>query len=64
MVIITQNQNNLKRIDTVLVWPAEHAEEVVALTQEGGQEAAPTFEVRSGHIFIHENSEYFAAPGA
>jgi hypothetical protein len=65
-IIITQNQDNLKRIDVVIVYDNMTVEEggEIALTQSGEAEALPSVNVTSEHIFIHEDAQYFAAPGA
>jgi ubiquinol-cytochrome c reductase cytochrome b subunit len=58
-VVITPNQGNLKRIDVFIMWedPSVTADTV----QEG---EIPGYRVSSQHMFIHQNSQYFAAPGA
>jgi len=67
-IIITQNQANLKRADVLIVWEAEGEvqTEEIALTQDGGEEAEEDFgiSVSSHEVFIHEDSQYFQAPGA
>jgi hypothetical protein len=77
LVIVTQTQANLKRIDVVLLWPnpAAPAEAAVEATVEATVEAEatesaettpaiPAYLIATRHIFIHEDAEYFAAPGA
>jgi hypothetical protein len=58
-VVISPNQGNLKRIDVFIMWedPSVTADTV----QEG---EIPGYRVASQHMFIHQNSQYFAAPGA
>jgi quinol-cytochrome oxidoreductase complex cytochrome b subunit len=68
-VIITEPQQGLKRIDVLLVWrdvqlesgrPVLQDGQPVLVTDENGN---PVWRVNSQHIFIHENAQYFAAPG-
>jgi hypothetical protein len=70
-VIITETQNNLKRIDVLIVWdqvqiergrPILDAEgEPVLVFDENGETETG---INSQHIFIHRNAQYFAPPGA
>lgn len=69
-VIITDIQEGLKRIDVFIVWQDyENQNGRPILTEEGvpslvvDEAGAPVWRVNSQHIFIHENSQYFAAPG-
>jgi ubiquinol-cytochrome c reductase cytochrome b subunit len=69
VVVITQNQADLKRIDVVVSWDDvqltetraplldENGEPVLALDENGN----PIRRWSSDHIFIHEDSAYFAA---
>jgi quinol-cytochrome oxidoreductase complex cytochrome b subunit len=70
-VIISQAQANLKRIDVVIVWNEVVFEsgrvvfdtngDPVLRLDENGQ---PVVRVTADHIFIHEDAQYFAAPGS
>jgi quinol-cytochrome oxidoreductase complex cytochrome b subunit len=57
LIIVTQNQDNLKRIDALIVWPATEEQ----LAEDG---AAPAYNIYAEHIFIHRDANYFAAPGS
>ena len=72
LIIVTQNQENLKRIDALIVWPdseetaaAETTQNVSASAETQAQEdAAPAYNIYAEHIFIHRDANYFAAPGS
>ena len=64
-VIITQNQNNVKRIDVVINWqdivledgqPVLEDGQPIPVVDENGQ---PVRRLSSSHIFINEDSAYF-----
>ncbi len=65
-IIITQNQENLKRIDVVIEWDEveleggdavlDSAGNPIVITDENGQ---PIRRISTKHIFINENSAYF-----
>lgn len=64
-VIITQNQNNVKRIDVVINWqdivledgqPVLEDGQPIPVVDENGQ---PIRRLSSSHIFINEDSAYF-----
>jgi ubiquinol-cytochrome c reductase cytochrome b subunit len=70
-VIVTQAQSNLKRVDSIIVWNevvlengrvvyGEDGEPVLALDEEGN----PIVRVNADHVYIHEDAQYFAAPGS
>jgi ubiquinol-cytochrome c reductase cytochrome b subunit len=70
-VIITDAQNNLKRIDVLIVWddvqmengrPVLNAEglPITVLDASG----VPLPRVSSQHVYIHRDAQYFPAPGA
>ena len=70
-VIITDTQNNLKRIDVLIVWddvqmdngrPVLDAQGVPVVVL--GENGEPLTRVSSQHVYIHRDSQYFAAPGA
>jgi hypothetical protein len=68
---VTQAQSNLKRVDSIIVWNevvlengrvvyGEDGEPVLALDEEGN----PIVRVNADHVYIHEDAQYFAAPGS
>lgn len=69
-VVITDQQAGLRRLDIVIVWDSVQIENgrpvldaqgnPIVHTDENG---APLIRVNGQHIFIHEASQYFAAPG-
>ncbi|MBE2267432.1 MAG: cytochrome bc complex cytochrome b subunit [Anaerolinea sp.] len=69
-VIITDVQQGLKRIDVLIVWQDyENVNGRPVLDDQGqpqlvvDENGEPVWRVNAQHIFIHENSQYFAAPG-
>jgi quinol-cytochrome oxidoreductase complex cytochrome b subunit len=70
-IIVTQAQDGLKRVDTFIVWEEVTIEngkvvygtdgQPIPVLNENGQ---PNVRVNTEHIFIHENAQYFAAPGS
>ncbi len=69
-VIISDVQDGLKRIDVMMVWQDYENQNGRPILNDQGEptiivdEAGnPVWRVNSQHIFIHENSQYFAAPG-
>lgn len=67
MIIVTQNQPGLKRVDAVIVWnPVDDGagETLQNVAQTGEGAAEPVTRIFAQHIFIHEDSNYFAAPGS
>ncbi len=69
-VIITDVQDGLKRIDVMIVWNDYVNENGRPILNENGQptlvrdaEGNPVWRINNNHIFIHENSQYFSAPG-
>ncbi|MCA9907876.1 MAG: cytochrome bc complex cytochrome b subunit [Anaerolineae bacterium] len=70
-IIITQQQNGLKRLDSFIVWEEVAIEngkvvygtdgQPVPVLDDSGQ---PVLRVNADHIFIHQDSQYFAAPGS
>jgi ubiquinol-cytochrome c reductase cytochrome b subunit len=70
-VIITQNQSNLRRIDVIITWDEVQMQDGRPVLDAQGQpllvldaDGNPVRRVNSQHIFIHENAQYFDAPGA
>lgn len=70
-IIITDWQRGLKRVDVIMSWDEvqivngspvldENGEPIPVLDAEGNR----IRRVNSDHIFIHENAQYFGAPGA
>jgi hypothetical protein len=69
-VIITDAQNNLRRIDVLLFWDdVEINNGRPVLDADGnpvlllGEDGEPLPRWNSQHIFIHRNAQYFEAPG-
>jgi hypothetical protein len=66
-VVITQNQNNLKRIDVVIVWDEvliesgepvlDESGNVIPVLDDSGQ---PVRRLNRTHLFIHQDGAYFA----
>jgi ubiquinol-cytochrome c reductase cytochrome b subunit len=65
LIIVTQNQAGLKRIDSVIYWTVPITEEnAVDFPEEVAAGQTEALLIRSSHLFIHENGQYFAAPGS
>ncbi len=71
VVIITDVQENLKRIDVMILWEDVVIENgKVVFDAEGepvlnrDENGNPIIRMNSQHIYIHRDSQYFAAPGA
>ena len=69
-VIVSDVQENLKRVDVILVWQEYENQNGRPILDENGhptiildESGNPVLRINSQHIFIHENSQYFAAPG-
>lgn len=70
-VIVSEPQNGLKRVDVVLVWDEVQIEngrpvldangEPIYILDENGNHVR---RVNGQYMYIHQNSQYFAAPGA
>ena len=65
-LVITQNQENLKRIDVLLEWDEVLVEDGEVVLDENGEPIVQTDEngqalrrLNASHIFINENSAYF-----
>ncbi len=70
-VIITEPQNNLKRIDVIITWDEVQVENGRPVLDENGNSIPVLDEngnhirrVNSDHTFIHRDAQYFEAPGA
>jgi len=70
-VIITDAQDDLKRIDVVIRWEDVELENGKVVYDENGEptlrldEAGnPIPRINGQHIYIHRDSQYFSAPGA
>lgn len=69
-IIITDQQDGLRRADVVIVWDSVQIEDgkpvfdangnPVLITDANGN---PVIRVNGQHIYLHEDSQYFAAPG-
>ena len=67
LIIVTQNQDDLKRVDALIVWPGdeEAAQETTEnVSTQAQDDAAPAYHIYAEHIFIHRDANYFAAPGS
>lgn len=70
-VIITEVQDNLKRIDVIIHWQDVEIENGHVVFDENGQPVLRRDEngfsiprINGVHMFIHRDAQYFAAPGA
>ncbi len=70
-VIITEPQNNLKRVDVIITWDEVKIENGRPALDENGNSIPvlddngnPIRRVNSQHMFIHRDAQYFEAPGA
>jgi quinol-cytochrome oxidoreductase complex cytochrome b subunit len=66
-VIITDNQDNLRRIDVIIVWEAIELDNGKPIKDENGDlipilddNGNPLLAVADKHIFIHQDSAYFS----
>ncbi len=69
-VIVTEQQAGLKRVDVVIVWDSveivdgkpvfDASGNPIIITDENGD---PVIRVNGQHMFLHEDSQYFEAPG-
>ncbi|PJF29714.1 MAG: hypothetical protein CUN52_07005 [Phototrophicales bacterium] len=65
-VLITDNQDNLKRIDIILVWEAIELENGQPVLDENGNvkpilkdDGTPVYNIAIDHVFIHRDAAYF-----
>lgn len=71
-VIVTDTQNNLRRVDVFIVWDdVQMANGRPVISAEGEPmmvtdpvTGAPVRRISSQHVYIHRDSQYFPAPGA
>lgn len=70
-VIITEQQAGLRRVDVVIVWDSVEIENGKPVYDANGNpvlildaDGNPVLRVNGQHMFIHEDSQYFSAPGA
>ena len=71
VVIITEPQQNLKRIDVIISWDSVQMQSGKPVLDTNGQpilvldaEGNPIRRINSDHMFIHRDTQYFEAPGA
>jgi quinol-cytochrome oxidoreductase complex cytochrome b subunit len=71
LVVVTEVQPGLMRLDAVIVWhQVEFENGRVVFGSDGepvlvvGEDGQPVTRVSTDHIFIHEDAQYFAAPGS
>jgi ubiquinol-cytochrome c reductase cytochrome b subunit len=69
-VIITEQQNGLRRVDVSIVWEDVMMSNGRPVLDANGQPQVildengnPVMRINSQHMFIHEDAQYFAAPG-
>lgn len=67
VVVITQNQSNLRRIDALVVWHEVLIENGAPVLDDNGDpiplyndDGTPKYRVFSDHTFLHQNAQYFA----
>ena len=71
IVVISQTQNDLKRIDVIITWDDVELLNGQPVLDENGQ-PIPILDadgnrirrINGDHMFIHRNAQYFSAPGA
>jgi len=71
LIIITEPQKDLKRVDVVVTWDEVEVEDGKPVLDENG-EPIPVLDangerirrVNTSQMFIHRDTQYFAAPGA
>jgi quinol-cytochrome oxidoreductase complex cytochrome b subunit len=68
--IITNQQEGLKRVDVFIIWDQVQLDNGRPVLDENGEpvfivdeNGVPIRLVNSAHMYIHENSQYFPAPG-
>jgi hypothetical protein len=71
VVIVTEPQQNLKRVDVIISWDSVQMENGKPVLDGNGQpilildaEGNPIRRINSDHMFIHRDTQYFEAPGA
>jgi hypothetical protein len=70
-LIVTEAQGNLRRLDVFIVWDEVRIENGRVVFNEEGEpilimndDGTPSTRANGDHIFIHEDAQYFAAPGS
>jgi hypothetical protein len=70
VVVITEPQKNLKRVDVILTWDTVQLESGRVVLNEAGEsipvlgaDGQPIRRINSDHFFIHRDAQYFQAPG-
>jgi len=65
-VIITDNQDGLKRIDIIIIWEAIEIENGQPVLDENGnvkpilkEDGTPVYNIAIDHVFIHRDGGYF-----
>ena len=66
IVVVTENQDNLRRLDAIIVWHEVALEGGQPLLDENGdpqplynEDGTPRYRVYSDHVFLHEDAQYF-----
>lgn len=70
VVIITQQQDGLKRVDVIITWDTIELEDAFPVLNEEGEpilvldeNGEPIRRVSGQYMYIHEDAQYFPAPG-
>ncbi|TVR19850.1 MAG: cytochrome bc complex cytochrome b subunit [Anaerolineaceae bacterium] len=58
-IVITEAQNNLRRVDVLIVFEEGTLDENGDLVRVTNEDGSPSYLVREAHIFIHRDSAYF-----
>ena len=65
VVVVTQNQSNVRRIDTLVVWHEVEIENGAPVLTNGepnplfNEDGTPKYRVYSDHTFVHQDAQYF-----
>jgi len=66
LVVVTESQEDLRRLDAIIVWHEVEMEGGVPTLDENGEpqplyneDGTPRYRVYSDHVFLHEDAQYF-----
>jgi len=66
LVVVTESQEDLRRLDAIIVWHEVEMEGGVPVLDENGEpqplyneDGTPRYRVYSDHVFLHEDAQYF-----